>query len=155
MIKTLLLGTLFLIATTAKSATPSAPTDGVTRPVEAAIRAAREEYNAALVSKDTSIISKYWRQDSQSVWADGDLTAGHDNIIARYAKTFQGGRFLWGVRTPEHVDVWAEVSPTPRSRALGSGEFAIQAKSLLGRDATSRCGKRLMACGAFAQISTW
>ncbi len=33
------------------------------------------------------------------------LTAGHDNIVARYAKTFKDGDFLFGLRIPQRIDV--------------------------------------------------
>lgn len=74
-------------------------------PDEAEIRAARAAYNNALASRDAEAISKYWLLDSQSVWASGKLTAGHDNIVARYAKTFKDGDFLFGLRIPQRIDV--------------------------------------------------
>jgi hypothetical protein len=30
---------------------------------------------------------------------------GHDNIVARYGKTFKDGDFLFGLRTPQRIDV--------------------------------------------------
>lgn len=72
---------------------------------EAQIRTARATYNKALASRDAETISRYWLSDSQSVWADGKLTIGHDNIVARYAKTFNDGVFLFGLRAPQRIDV--------------------------------------------------
>jgi ketosteroid isomerase-like protein len=107
MIKTLLLVILLPIvaASVANSATPIAPSNTVFSLDEAAIRAARKEYNAALVFRDPAVIAKYWLQDAQSVWANGELTVGRDNIIRRYAKTFHDGEFVSGIRTPQRIDV--------------------------------------------------
>lgn len=52
-------------------------------PDEAEIRTARPTYNKALASRDAEAISRYWLLDSQSVWANGRLTLGHDNIVSR------------------------------------------------------------------------
>jgi hypothetical protein len=41
----------------------------------------------------------------QPAWASGKLTVGRDNIVARYAKTFKDGDFLFGLRTPQRIDV--------------------------------------------------
>jgi ketosteroid isomerase-like protein len=72
---------------------------------QAEIRTARATYNKALASRDAEAISRYWLLDSQSVWANGRFTVGHDNIVARYAKTFKDGDFLFGLRTPQRIDV--------------------------------------------------
>jgi hypothetical protein len=69
------------------------------------IRTVRATYNKALASRDAEAISRYWLLDSQSVWANGRLTVGHDNIVARYRKTFKDGDFLFGLRTPQRIDV--------------------------------------------------
>jgi ketosteroid isomerase-like protein len=84
---------------------PAVPAPGLSNPDETEIRAARAAYNNALASRDAEAISKYWLLDSQSVWASGKLTAGHDNIVARYAKTFKDGDFLFGLRIPQRIDV--------------------------------------------------
>ena len=84
---------------------PVGPVQGTINSDEAAIRAARTDYNNALASRDTDVISRYWLPDSHSVWANGELTVGHDNIVARYAKTFKDGVFLSGLRTPQHIEV--------------------------------------------------
>ena len=81
------------------------PATGLINTDEAAIRTARSAYNNALASRDAEVISRYWLPDSQSVWASGKLTVGHDNIVARYAKTFKDGDFLFGFRTPRRIDV--------------------------------------------------
>lgn len=83
------------------------PAPGMSNPDEAEIRTARAAYNNALASRDVEVISRYWLLDSQSVWADGKLTVGHDNIVARYAKTLKDGDFLFGLRTPQRIDVAA------------------------------------------------
>ena len=70
---------------------------------EIAVRAARSDYNAALAARNAEAISKYWMEDGSSVWANGKLTVGHDAIIARYADTFRGERFVSGLRTPQEV----------------------------------------------------
>ena len=72
---------------------------------EAEIRTARAIYNKALALRDAEAISRYWLLDSQSVWANGRLTVGHDSIVARYAKTFKDSDFLFGLRTPQRIDV--------------------------------------------------
>jgi ketosteroid isomerase-like protein len=84
---------------------PVGPTSGTINPDELAIRAARTDYNNALASRNTEVISRYWLQDSHSVWANGELTVGHDKIVARYAKTFKSGGFLSGLRTPQRIEV--------------------------------------------------
>jgi ketosteroid isomerase-like protein len=84
---------------------PAVPAPGMSNPDEAEIRTARATYNNALASRDAEAISRYWLLDSQSVWANGKLTVGHDNIVARYAKTFKDGDFLFGLRTPQRIDV--------------------------------------------------
>lgn len=56
-------------------------------------------------------VSRYWLPDSHSVWANGELTVGHDNIVARYAKAFKDGVFLSGLRTPQHIEVANGGSP--------------------------------------------
>jgi ketosteroid isomerase-like protein len=84
---------------------PAIPAPGMRNPYEAEIRSARATYNNALASRDAKAISKYWLLDSQSVWASGKLTVGRDNIVARYAKTFKDGDFLFGLRTPQKIDV--------------------------------------------------
>jgi hypothetical protein len=105
---------------------------------QAEIRTARATYNKALASRDVEAISRYWLLDSQSVWANGRLTVGHDNIVARYAKTFKDGDFLFGLRTPQRID----------------GRCAPQAKRSLGAAATLPCGRRWTATGAYGRIST-
>ena len=57
------------------------------------------------------MISRYWLLDSQSVWADGILTVGRDNIVARYEKRFKDSNFLFGLRTPTIIDVAAGEGP--------------------------------------------
>lgn len=84
---------------------PAAPASGMINPDEAEIRTARAAYNNALATRNAEVISRYWLLDSESVWADGKLTVGRDNIIARYAKTFKDGDYLFGLRTPRVVDL--------------------------------------------------
>ncbi len=71
----------------------------------AEIRADRKNYNAALAARNVEVISGYWLPDSQSVWASGKLTVGHDEIVARYAKLFKSDYFVSGLRTPQTVEV--------------------------------------------------
>jgi ketosteroid isomerase-like protein len=84
---------------------PAGPVQKMINSDEAAIRAARTDYNKAIASRDIDVISRYWLPDSHSVWANGELAVGHDNIVARYAKTFKDGSFLSGLRTPQHIEV--------------------------------------------------
>jgi ketosteroid isomerase-like protein len=71
----------------------------------ASIRAARTHLNVALVSRDLAGISKYWLQESQSVFAGGEVKVGRPEIMARYAAIFQGGNFISGLRIPERIEV--------------------------------------------------
>jgi ketosteroid isomerase-like protein len=84
---------------------PAALPPGIINSDEAEIREARAPYNNALASRNSDVISRYWLPDSQSVWASGKLTLGHDNIVARYAKTFNDADFLFGFRTPRRIYV--------------------------------------------------
>jgi ketosteroid isomerase-like protein len=107
MIRTTLVAILLAAgaASIADPVTQAAPHSPIVSQDEAAIRAARQDYNAALISRDAAVISKYWLQDAYSVWAGGDLTVGHDSIVKRYARTFHDGVFLSGVRKPQQVEV--------------------------------------------------
>lgn len=105
--KALILTALVLLCgiSLADQPAPVGPVRRMINPDEAAIRAARTDYNNALTSRDTAVISRYWLPDSHSVWANGELTVGHDNIVARYAKTFKDGVFVSGHRTPQRIEV--------------------------------------------------
>lgn len=107
MLKALISGISLAISagSIADSAQPGLPSEAAVSLDEAVIRATRNELNTALVSRDLAAISKYWLQDAQSVFAGGEVRIGRDKIIERYAKIFQGGAFLAGVRKPERIDV--------------------------------------------------
>lgn len=98
-----------LLATSAGSfagpAQPPAPSHTSIGSDEAAIRAARNELNAALVSKDLGVVAKYWLQDAHTTGGGGSLWVGRDRNIEGFAKIFHGGDFLSGIRTPERIEV--------------------------------------------------
>ena len=108
MIKALLVGILLsgIVASPAHSASSISAAKSVVSADEQAIRDARKAYNAALASRDSAAIVKYWQRDNcESIWANGVLTVGRDNIVARYTKAFDNREFIWGIRTPHRVDV--------------------------------------------------
>ena len=101
---------------------------------EAAIRAARSDYNAALASRNADAISKYWMEDGSSVWAGGNLTVGHDAIIARYANTFHGDRFVSGLRTPQEIK-FSTIMGRPSASESGIWEWHMR---IDGKPATAK-----------------
>ena len=128
--------------------------DSISRSHSALGRDAIPFYNKALASRGAEAISRYWLLDSQSVWANGRLTVGHDNIVARYGKTFKDGDFLFGLRTPQRIDVDPAGVRTLQKSVSGNGRCAPQAKRSLGAAATLPCGRRWTATGAYGRIST-
>jgi ketosteroid isomerase-like protein len=61
--------------------------------------------NAALVSRDASVLSKYWHENVHTTDGGGALWVGRAVNTADYAKMFVGTSFVNGVRIPENVDV--------------------------------------------------
>ncbi|MBB6188702.1 hypothetical protein [Rhodanobacter sp. MP7CTX1] len=99
MLRALLVGMILLgaFASPASAASPIPAASSVISADEHAIRDARKAYNSAPVSRDATGIAKYWQRDnSGSIWANGVLTIGRDNFVARYAKTFANRDFIWG-----------------------------------------------------------
>ena len=108
MIKALLVGIVLsgIVASSAQAASSISAARAVVSADAKAILDARKGYNAALASRDSAAIAKYWQRDKcESIWANGVLTVGRDNIVARYAKAFDNRDFIWGIRTPHRVDV--------------------------------------------------
>jgi ketosteroid isomerase-like protein len=85
---------------------------------EATIRVARQALNTALEKRDVEHYAAYWSGNPEVVWAGTNgLVAGREANIARLGKVLQGAEFLYGVRTPEHVDI------NPADGAAESGNW--------------------------------
>ena len=105
MLKQMLLCTLLITSTISHATTRQASSSNATRDAESAIRAARTELNAALVSRDASVLSKYWRPNVHTTDGGGALWVGRAANTSDYAKMLAGTSFVSGVRTLEKVDV--------------------------------------------------
>jgi hypothetical protein len=72
---------------------------------ELAIRAARGELNAALVDRDLKMTVKYWLPEVNTIGGGGSLWAGLDQNIQGFTKIFQDPGFVFGLRTPNNIEV--------------------------------------------------
>lgn len=72
---------------------------------ELAIRAARAELNAALVDRDFKTTVKYWLPEVNTIGGGGSLLAGLNQDIEGFTKIFQDPCFVFGLRTPNNIEV--------------------------------------------------
>jgi hypothetical protein len=72
---------------------------------ELAIRAARVELNVALVNRDLKTTVKYWLPEVNTIGGGGSLWAGLDQNIEGFTKIFQDPSFVFGLRTPNNIEV--------------------------------------------------
>jgi len=73
---------------------------------EASIRTARQELNTALKDRDIKHYAAYWAANPEVIWASTNgLLVGRDENIVRQTKAFQNPEFLYGIRTPDSVQI--------------------------------------------------
>jgi len=72
---------------------------------ELAIRAARGELNAALVNRDLNMTVKYWLPEVNTIGGGGSLWAALDQNIQGFTKIFQDPGFVFGLRTPNNIEM--------------------------------------------------
>jgi ketosteroid isomerase-like protein len=135
--QTLLSGLLFAAISCYASSEPAA-TSNASRDAESEIRAARAELNAALVTRDASILSKYWHENVHTTDGGGALWVGRAVNTADYAKMFASTSFVSGVRTPESIDV-ASGGP---NEAAESGRWQWQSRK--AEQLTTHSGRYLV-----------
>jgi ketosteroid isomerase-like protein len=85
----------------------------------AAIRAARERYNAAIVARDVAGVRAMFTDDYKGIaGTNGDLVSGGEAMTAFFAQAFKTPGFITYVRTPDSI-----VTATPADRAMERGHW--------------------------------
>jgi ketosteroid isomerase-like protein len=85
----------------------------------AAIRTARERYNAAIANRDVAAVRAVFAQDYKGIaGTNGDLVAGGDAMAAFFDKAFKTPGFITYIRTPDVITV-----ATPAERAMERGRW--------------------------------
>lgn len=85
----------------------------------AAIRSARERYNAAIAARDVAGVRAVLTDDYKGIaGTNGDLVSGGDAMAAFFGKAFATPGFVTYVRTPDAVTV-----ATPAERAMERGHW--------------------------------
>ena len=72
---------------------------------EAAIRAARNDLNEALATRNSAILAKYWLENAHTTSGGGELWVGRDENVEGYAEILRSPSFLSGLRSPERIEV--------------------------------------------------
>jgi ketosteroid isomerase-like protein len=103
----------------------------------AAIRAARERYNVAIVTRDVAGVQAMFTEDYKGIaGTNGDLVSGGAAMAAFFAKVFTTPGFVTYVRTPDVITV-----ATPADRAMERGHWV--GRSISGTTETSISGEYL------------
>jgi ketosteroid isomerase-like protein len=103
----------------------------------AAIRAARERYNVAIVTRDVPGVRAMFADDYKGIaGTNGDLVSGGDAMAAFFAKAFTTPGFITYVRTPDVISM-----ATPADRAMERGHWV--GRSVSGATETSITGEYL------------
>jgi ketosteroid isomerase-like protein len=115
---------------------------GMTMPAMAAddagaIRAARERYNVAIVSRDVAGVRAMFTDDYKGIaGTNGDLVSGGEAMAAFFARAFATPGFITYVRTPDVITV-----AKPADRAMERGHWV--GRSISGTTETSISGEYL------------
>lgn len=103
----------------------------------AAIRGARDRYNAAIAARDVAGVRAVLTDDYKGIaGTNGDLVSGGEAMAAFFAKAFATPGFITYVRTPDVVTV-----ATPAERAMERGHWV--GRSVNGTTETSITGEYL------------
>jgi ketosteroid isomerase-like protein len=103
----------------------------------AAIRAARERYNVAIVTRDVPGVRAMFADNYKGIaGTNGDLVSGGDAMAAFFGKAFTTPGFITYVRTPDVITV-----ATPADRAMERGHWV--GRSVSGATETSITGEYL------------
>jgi ketosteroid isomerase-like protein len=85
----------------------------------AAIRAARDRYNAAIVARDVAGVRAAFVDDYKGIaGTNGDLVSGGEAMTAFFAQAFKTPGFITYIRTPDSI-----VTATPADRAMERGHW--------------------------------
>ena len=85
----------------------------------AAIRAARERYNAAIVARDVPGVRAAFTDDYKGIaGTNGDLVSGGDAMAAFFVQAFRTPGFITYIRTPDSIAL-----ATPADRAMERGHW--------------------------------
>jgi ketosteroid isomerase-like protein len=92
----------------------------------AAIRAARDRYNAAIVARDVAGVRAVFVDDYKGIaGTNGDLVSGGEAMTGFFAQAFKTPGFITYIRTPDSI-----VTATPADRAMERGHWV--GRSIVG-----------------------